>query len=159
VDTSEFTYIIKDFEKTLNADKEAVNNLDLNDDKNVDFIKVITDKDGDSFSFVLQVAVSKTKNQDVAVIFVSKDAAIQIVGDEDLYGKNYVVEPKGNGGSNATVNPVYNGQETMNLPAATTTVVVQSPPIVQYVNSPAYVPIILLIITDIIPLIFVLGFQ
>jgi hypothetical protein len=135
---------IEDFEKSLNADKESVNNLDLNNDKKVDFIKVITDKDGDSFSFVLQVAVSKTENQDVAVILVSKDesgkTSIQIVGDEDLYGKNYVVEPKGNGGSNSTVNPGYSGQETMNLPSSstTTTIVVQSPPIVQYVYSPAY---------------------
>lgn len=133
---------IEDFEKTLNADKEGINNLDLNADNKVDFIKVVTDKDGDSFSFILQVAVSKTENQDVAVIFVSKDAAIQIVGDEDLYGKNYVIEPKGNK-SSSTVNPGYTGGETMNLPAATaanTTVIVQSPPIVQYVYSPAYVP-------------------
>jgi hypothetical protein len=133
---------IEDFEKELNAEKDGINNLDLNDDKKVDFIKVVTDKDGDSFSFVLQVAVSKTETQDVAVILVSKDASIQIVGDEDLYGKNYVIEPKGTG-SSSTANPGYSGGETMNLPAAaapTTTVVVQSPPIVQYVYSPAYVP-------------------
>jgi hypothetical protein len=139
---------IEDFEKSLNAEKSGVNNLDLDNDKKVDFIKVVTDKDGDSFSFVLQVAVSKTENQDVAVIFVSKDksgqASIQIVGDEDLYGKDYIVEPKGSGASGSTLNPGYSGgnSETMNLPtqATTTTVIVQSPPIVQYVYSPAYVP-------------------
>ncbi len=137
---------IEDFEKSLNEDKSGVNNLDLDNDKKVDFIKVVTDKDGDSFSFILQVAVSKTENQDVAVIFVSKEksgqASIQIVGDEDLYGKNYVVEPKGSGASGNTVNPGYSGGETMNIPAkaTTTTVIVQSPPIVQYVYSPAYVP-------------------
>jgi hypothetical protein len=135
---------IEDFEKSINAEKDGINNLDLNNDKKVDFIKVVTDKDGDSFSFILQVAVSKTETQDVAVIFVSKDAAIQIVGDEDLYGKNYVIEPKGSG-SSSTVNPGYSKGETMNLPTATatnttTTIIVQSPPIVQYVYSPAYVP-------------------
>ncbi len=138
---------IEDFEKTLNAEKSGVNNLDLDDNKKVDFIKVITNKDGDSFTFILQVPVSKTENQDVAVILVSKDksgqASIQIVGDEDLYGKNYIVEPKGTA-SAGTANPGYSGgnSETMNLPAqsTTTTVVVQSPPIVQYVYSPAYVP-------------------
>lgn len=138
---------IEDFEKSLNSDKQKVNNLDLDKDKKVDFIKVVTNKEGDDFSFILQVAVSKTENQDVAVIFVSKDksgtVSIQIVGDEDLYGKNYVIEPKGSG-SASTANPGYSGgSETMNIPAqtaTTTTVVVQSAPIVQYVYSPAYVP-------------------
>lgn len=139
---------IEDFEKTLNQESSKLNNLDLDNDKKVDFIKVITNKDGDTFDFVLQVAVSKTENQDVAVIFVSKDksgkVSMQIVGDEDLYGKDYVVEPK-ESGSSATANPGYNGgnSETMNIPAesaTTTTVVVQSAPIVQYVYSPAYVP-------------------
>ncbi|WP_291249386.1 hypothetical protein [Flavobacterium sp.] len=139
---------IEAFEKSLNEEKSKLNNLDLDKDKKVDFIKVVTNKDGDSFSFILQVAVSKTENQDVAVIFVSKDKSgkisMQIVGDEDLYGKDYVVEPKGSG-SAGTANPGYNGgnTETMNIPAesaTTTTVVVQSAPIVQYVYSPAYVP-------------------
>lgn len=139
---------VEDFEKSLNSEKSKLNNLDLDNDKKVDFIKVVTNKDGDSFTFVLQVAVSKTENQDVAVILVSKDksghVSLQIVGDEDLYGKNYVVEPKG-ASSGATANPGYTGgsSETMNIPAqttATTTVVVQSVPIVQYVYSPAYVP-------------------
>ena len=139
---------IEDFEKELNSDKTKINNLDLDKDKKVDFIKVVTNKDGDSFEFILQVAVSKTENQDVAVILVSKDksgkVSMQIVGDEDLYGKNYVVEPKG-ASAGATTNPGYTGgnKETMNIPtqtASTTTVVVQSAPIVQYVYSPVYVP-------------------
>jgi hypothetical protein len=139
---------IEDFEKSLNEEKSKLNNLDLNNDKKVDFIKVVTNKDGDAFAFVLQVAVSKTENQDVAVILVSKDksgqVSMQIVGDEDLYGKDYVVEPKGSS-SGSTANPGYTGgnNETMNIPeqsATTTTVVVQSAPIVQYVYSPAYVP-------------------
>lgn len=136
---------IEDFEKSLNEEKSKLNNLDLDKDKKIDFIKVVTNKDGDTFDFILQVAVSKTENQDVAVIFVSKDksgkVSMQIVGDEDLYGKNYVIEPKGSS-SGETANPGYNGggAETINLPEQTTTVVVQSAPIVQYVYSPAYVP-------------------
>lgn len=138
---------IEGFEKSLNDEKSKLNNLDLDNDKKVDFIKVVTNKDGDSFSFILQVAVSKTENQDVAVILVSKDksgkVSMQIVGDEDLYGKDYVVEPKGSS-SGGTANPGYTGgnSETVNLPAqsTTTTVVVEQAPIVQYVYSPAYVP-------------------
>src|ERR1700726_492446 len=81
---------IEDFEKSLNDTKSKINNLDLDLDKKVDFIKVITKKDGDSYTFILQVDVSKTEKQDVAVILVNKDknkkVNVQIVGDEDLYG-------------------------------------------------------------------------
>ena len=134
---------IEAFEKSLNEEKTGINNLDLDLDKKVDFIKVTTKKDGDAFSFILQVDVTKTETQDVAVILVSKDkqdkVSIQMVGDVDLYGKDYVIEPKGN--SSVTANPAYTGENpvTVNVPA-TTTVVVQSAPIVQYVYSPAYVP-------------------
>ena len=134
---------IEAFEKSLNDQETGINNLDLNLDKKVDFIKVVTKKDGDAFTFILQVDVTKTETQDVALILVNKDkkdkVSIQVVGDEDLYGKNYVIEPKGN--SSVTANPGYTGADpvTVNVPA-TNTVVVQSAPIVQYVYSPAYVP-------------------
>ena len=134
---------IEGFEKSLNDEKTAINNLDLNLDKKVDFIKVVTKKDGDAFTFILQVDVTAKETQDVALILVSKDkkdkVSIQAVGDEDLYGKDYVIEPKGN--SSVTANPGYKGEDpiVVNVPA-TQTVVVQSAPIVQYVYSPAYVP-------------------
>ncbi len=134
---------IEAFEKSLNDEKTGVNNLDLNLDKKVDFIKVTTKKDGEAFTFILQVDVTKTETQDVAIILVNKDknqkVSIQMVGDKDLYGKDYVIEPKGN--SPITANPGYTGENpvTVSVPA-TTTVVVQSAPIVQYVYSPAYVP-------------------
>src|ERR671913_240806 len=81
---------IEDFEKSLNLEKTGINNMDLDLDKKVDFIKVTTKKDGDAFSFILQVDVTKKETQDVAIILVSKDkdskVSIQAVGDEDLYG-------------------------------------------------------------------------
>ena len=89
---------IEEFEKSLNLEKTGINNLDLDLDGKVDFIKVVTKQNGDDFTFVLQVAVTKTENQDVAVILVSKDenkkVTMQIVGDVDLYGKDFIVEPK-----------------------------------------------------------------
>jgi len=91
---------IEAFEKSLNDEKTGINNLDLNLDKKVDFIKVTTKKDGDAFTFILQVDVTKTETQDVAIILVNKDkdkkVSIQMVGDEELYGKDYIIEPKGN---------------------------------------------------------------
>ena len=136
---------IEGFEKALNEPKTGINNLDLDLDKKVDFIKVITKKEKDSYTFILQVSLSKTDSQDVAVILVNRDkdkkVSVQIVGDEDLYGKDYVIEPRTDK-SSVTANPAYVGPDpvTKDVPAATTTVVVQSAPIVQYVYSPAYVP-------------------
>ena len=141
---------IEDFEKILNDDNSKINNLDLDNDKKVDFIKVVTNKDGDNFSFVLQVPINKSETQDVAVILVSRDksnnVSIQIVGDEELYGKDYVIEPTGNKENN-TANPGYSGSKVEEkviseapTPTPTTVVVVQSAPIVQYVYSPMYVP-------------------
>lgn len=138
---------IEAFEKSLNDEKEKINNLDLNLDKKVDFIKVVTekkDKKDESYMFILRVDVTKTESQDVAVILLDRDkdkkVSLQIVGDEELYGKDYVIEPKGN--SSITPNPGYKGDDpvTVTVEAPATNVVVQQAPIVQYVYSPAYVP-------------------
>lgn len=138
---------IEEFEKSLNLEKTGINNLDLDLDQKVDFIKVVTTNKGDDFTFILQDEVSKTETQDVAVILVSKDKdkkiTMQIVGDEDLYGKNYIVELKETKTPAVTANPGYTGTDTVKIvstPAKTTTVVVETTPIVQYVYSPVYVP-------------------
>jgi hypothetical protein len=132
---------IEGFEKSLNEQKSGINNLDLDLDKKVDFIKVVTKQKESSFTFILQVAVSEKETQDVAVILVDKKdgkVTMQIIGDEELYGKNYIVEPK----PKATANPGYTGADpvVVNVDAPVTTVVVEQAPIVQYVYSPAYVP-------------------
>ena len=137
---------IEDFQKALNEEKTGINNLDLNLDNKVDFIKVVTEQKGNDFTFILQVDVTEKETQDVAVILVSKDedgkVTMQIVGDIDLYGEDYVVEPKTTTTPAVTSNPGYVGTDpvTVNVPATTTVVVVQSAPIVQYVYSPVYVP-------------------
>ena len=137
---------IEDFEKSLNDEKTGIVNLDLNDDDEVDFIKVVTEKDGDDFLFILQDPISETETQDVAVISVSKDAAgkvsMQIIGDKDLYGKDYVIEPRSQPTDSVTANPAYVGDDpvTVNVQASTEVIVVESTPVVQYVYSPVYVP-------------------
>lgn len=135
---------IEEFEKNLNLEKTGINNLDLNLDKKVDFIKVVTKKNGNSFTFILQVAVNKKENQDVAVILVDKDkngkVKMQIVGDELLYGKDYVIEPVAKSSPAKTSNPAYTGDDPVQSSPAVTAVVVETVPIVQYVYSPAYVP-------------------
>ena len=135
---------IEDFEKSLNLEESGINNLDLDLDGNVDFIKVVTEQDGEDFSFILQVDVSETEIQDVAVILLSKDkneeVTMQMIGDKDLYGKDYVIEPAPAAPA-VTANPAYKGPDPVtSTPATTTVVVVESAPVVQYVYSPVYVP-------------------
>ena len=135
---------IEEFEKSLNEEETGINNLDLNLDDKVDFIKTETKQDKDDFVFVLQVDVLEGEIQDVAVILVSKDddekVTIQIVGDEELYGKDYVIEPNLETPA-ITANPAYSGPDTVVVVSQpTTVVVVESEPIVQYVYSPVYVP-------------------
>jgi hypothetical protein len=135
---------VEEFEKSLNEQKTGINNLDLNLDKKVDFITVSTKKEGETFTFILNTAVSKTETQDIAVIMVDKDkggkVSLQIVGDQELYGKNYVIEPAKTATPAVTANPAYTGPEPAVSAPATTTVIVETVPIVQYVYSPVYVP-------------------
>ena len=137
---------IEDFEKSLNEEKAGIVNLDLNEDGNADFIKVATEKDGDDFLFILQDDISEKETQDVAVISVSKDSAgkvtMQIIGDETLYGKDYIVEPVSQPTESVTANPAYVGDDpvTVNVAATTEVIVVEATPVVQYVYSPVYVP-------------------
>jgi len=89
----------EDFEKMINSENNHVNNLDLNGDGDIDYVKVIDHMDKDVHALVLQVAVSSSENQDIAVIEIEKDgnesAVLQIIGDEEIYGDAIIVEPLG----------------------------------------------------------------
>lgn len=86
-----------EFEKMLNTKENGVNNLDLNEDGAIDYIRVVNKKDGNVQLFVLQALVSASESQDIAVIELEKTgddhAVIQIVGDEDIYGVAKIIEP------------------------------------------------------------------
>lgn len=87
----------EEFEKLLNTEDNKVNNLDLNGDGNIDYIKVVNKKENNVQVFVLQDQVSDKESQDIAVIELQKNsddnAVVQIVGDEDIYGEETIVEP------------------------------------------------------------------
>ncbi|MBI1342689.1 MAG: hypothetical protein GC171_07145 [Terrimonas sp.] len=89
----------EEFEKLINTENNNVNNLDLNGDGETDYIRVIDQSDKDVHVFVLQVPVSENESQDIAVIELEKtgdaSAMIQIIGDEDIYGEEVIVEPDG----------------------------------------------------------------
>lgn len=126
---------LEGFEKSLNDKELKINNLDLNNDKFVDFIKVVNVKEGNSHSIILRVALNEKENQDLAVIAITKDAAgnvsVQIIGDEELYGKNYIIEPCNNKGIDGIPNPAYIGTNSNFFYA-------NNWPVVVYLFSPGY---------------------
>jgi len=92
----------EEFEKLINTENNHVNNLDLNGDGDIDYVKVIDHMDQDVHALVLQVAVSANENQDIAVIEIEKNgtesAVLQIIGDEEIYGEAVIMEPQGEEG-------------------------------------------------------------
>lgn len=89
----------EEFEKAINTEGNHVNNLDLNGDGDIDYVRVVDIVDDNVHVFVLQVPVSEKESQDIAVIELEKTgestAVIQIVGDEDIYGEEVIFEPQG----------------------------------------------------------------
>ena len=89
---------IKDFEERINSQSGKINYLDLNEDDKVDYIQVIDRKENNSHAIILRIDINEKETQDVAVIEIEKTnentATIQIVGDIDLYGDSYIIEPK-----------------------------------------------------------------
>lgn len=88
---------VEDFEKQLNSENSEVNNLDLNDDGQVDYIKVVDHTDSTAHALVLQVDVDESESQDVAVIEMEQvneeEVHLQVIGDSELYGEEYMIEP------------------------------------------------------------------
>ena len=88
---------MENFETLLNEEDRAINNLDLNDDGEIDYLRVEDHMEGDVHAIVIQALISEDESQDVAVIEIEKtgdeSAVLQIVGDEYLYGKDVFVEP------------------------------------------------------------------
>ncbi len=133
---------IEDFEQRINTEARGVNNLDLNQDGEIDYIRVEDFAEGTAHAFVLQVAVSETESQDVAVIELEKNgdasAVIQILGDEELYGEQVIVEP---GDAEADVKTEGRGPAMPELIVAPAIVVnVWGWSSVRFVYAPAYRP-------------------
>ncbi|MFM9983918.1 MAG: hypothetical protein ACKVOK_01710 [Flavobacteriales bacterium] len=129
---------IEDFEKKLNEESNHANNLDINGDGEIDYIRVIDQVDGNDHALTLEVPVSETESQDIAVIEIEKNgeesAQLQIVGDEDLYGEEKYVEPtdeKASGGK---------GGPFVSLETSGIVINVWFWPGVRFIYGPAYRP-------------------
>lgn len=88
---------LEDFERRLNDPKEQISNLDLNNDGNVDYLRVIETVDNGTHVVVIQSVLDRDVFQDVATIEVERDSnnqvQVQVVGDVYMYGPNYIYEP------------------------------------------------------------------
>ena len=88
---------LEEFETMLNNPDSAFCNLDLNGDGQVDYLRVVETGEGNKRLIVLQAILAKDIYQDVATIYVEKDeneqVTVQVVGDEYIYGTNYIIEP------------------------------------------------------------------
>jgi len=88
---------LEEFEKLINEESNDVNNLDLNNDNETDYIIVNDFLDGNNHVIVLSTYLSENEIQDIASIGIEKTgdetAILQIEGDPDLYAENTIIEP------------------------------------------------------------------
>ena len=88
---------LQDFERRLNDPELQISNLDLNNDNQVDYLRVIETVEKRTHLIIIQSVIDQDVYQDVATIDVEKDrnnkVHIQVVGDVFMYGQNYIYEP------------------------------------------------------------------
>lgn len=87
---------IQEFEQLLNSSKYMINNLDLNRDGWIDYLRVIETYRSGYHALLIQACLAPSVFQDVATLIAERrpDALyVEVVGDSWLYGYNYVVRP------------------------------------------------------------------
>jgi hypothetical protein len=88
---------LQDFERRLNDPELQISNLDLNNDNEVDYLRVIETVENRTHVIIIQSVIDTDVYQDVATIDVEKDRNnnihVQVVGDVYMYGQNYIYEP------------------------------------------------------------------
>lgn len=88
---------LEDFEQRLNDPNLQISNLDLNNDNEVDYLRVIESVENNTHLIIIQAVLDKDVYQDVATIEVEKGSnnqvQVQVVGNVFMYGQNYIYEP------------------------------------------------------------------
>jgi len=89
---------LEDFERRLNDPEIKISNLDLNQDNQVDYLRVIEILENNQHLIVIQAVLGQDLFQDIASLEIEKEARtqrvqVQVVGNEYFYGANYVYEP------------------------------------------------------------------
>ena len=88
---------LEEFERKLNDPDLQLSNLDLNEDGEVDYLRVVSSSKGNTHVVTIQAVVGDNQYQDVATIDVEKkndrDTTVQVVGSSWIYGPSYIIEP------------------------------------------------------------------
>ena len=88
---------LQDFERRLNDPEYQISNLDLNNDYDVDYLRVIESVENRTHVIIIQAVLDRDVYQDIATIDVERDnynkVSVQVVGNTYLYGANYIYEP------------------------------------------------------------------
>lgn len=87
---------LEDFEAELNNPDYGINNLDLDGDGYIDFIRVVEEIIGDTHVIILQALVWEDEIQDVATIEIETSGNnydMHVHGNEVIYGANYYIAP------------------------------------------------------------------
>ena len=88
---------LEEFEKKLNDPETKISILDLNEDGEVDYLRVTETSKGDTRLVTIQAVIGKDQYQDVATIDVEKkgkdETQVQVVGDVYMYGPGYIITP------------------------------------------------------------------
>lgn len=87
---------VQEFEILLNSSRYMINNLDLNGDGYIDYLRVIETRQGYYHAFLIQACIAPSLFQDVATLVVERRAStlyVEVIGDPYLYGHNYIVRP------------------------------------------------------------------
>jgi hypothetical protein len=91
------SHTLEGFEKALNDSTQGINNLDLDGDGKVDFIRVVEEVAPGVHLVILQVPIDSIEYQDVATIEIERSTDnrydMQVHGNDVLYGENYYVAP------------------------------------------------------------------
>ena len=87
---------IGEFEQILNSSRYMINNLDLNRDGWVDYLRVIETRNGYYHALLIQACLAPGVFQDVATLVAERRSDrlyVEVIGDRYLYGYNYIVRP------------------------------------------------------------------
>ena len=87
---------VREFEQILNSSRYMINNLDLNRDGWIDYLRVIETHRGYYHTFLIQACLAPGMFQDVATLIAERQANalyVEVIGDPYLYGYNYIVRP------------------------------------------------------------------
>ena len=88
---------LEEFEESLNDPDNGVNNLDLDENDEVDFIRVLEKVEGEIHIIFLQAILEDDEVLDIATIEVERSGdqyQMQITGHEHYYGPHYYIVPR-----------------------------------------------------------------